>query len=120
MASGLRVRVVWDDTTIEDRVHTSRRTLVIGEGEKARTVAPGCFARARRTGRGWRVSVGAGVTVQVPGEAEAALARETEFVLEPPFRSLSLAAPGARVELEVESLDWNQPKRLRIVRFRAL
>jgi tetratricopeptide (TPR) repeat protein len=104
MASGLRVRVVWDDTTIEDRVHTGRRTLVIGEGGNARTVAPGCFARARRTGRGWRVSVGAGVTVQVPGEAEAMLERETELVLEPPFRSLSLVAPGARVELEVVEL----------------
>jgi Tfp pilus assembly protein PilF len=123
MASGLRVRVVWDDTIIEDRVHTGRRTVVIGEGEKARTVAPGCCARARRAGRGWRVTVEPGVTVQVPGEPVKTLETATELVLEPPFRFLSLAAPGsleapgspeapgARVELEVVELSEEQRDR---------
>jgi tetratricopeptide (TPR) repeat protein len=108
MASGLRTRVVWDDTTIEDRVHT-RRTVHIGEGERARTVAPGCFARARRRGRAWHISVESGVVVELPGETARVSEVRTEHILKPPFRSLKLRPSSvdgveARVELEVVDL----------------
>jgi tetratricopeptide (TPR) repeat protein len=106
MASGLRARVLWDDTTIEDRVHT-RRTVHIGEGERARTVAPGCIARARRRGRAWHVSVEPGVVVELPGETARVSEVRTEHILKPPFRSMKLRpstvdGPEARMDAQVE------------------
>jgi tetratricopeptide (TPR) repeat protein len=111
MASGLRVRVVWDDTTIEDRVHTGS-TLQIGDGERVQAVAPGCFARAERSGRGWRVVVEPGVVVETPGEIARVSELRTEFLLVPPFRSLKLSAPEARVELEVIDLAQEHTDRV--------
>jgi Tfp pilus assembly protein PilF len=104
MASGLRVRVVWDDTTVEDRIHTGR-TLHIGEGERARAVAPGCFARARRRRRGWQITVEPGVVVETAGETACVSEIRTEHLLEPPFRSLKLASADARVDIEVVDLS---------------
>src|SRR4051812_14389997 len=100
MASGLRARVVWDDTTVEDRVHT-RRTVHIGEGGRARVVAPGCGARARRRRGGWQITVEPGVVAELPGDTARVSKIRTPHLLKPPFRSLALSAPGARVELEV-------------------
>src|SRR6478672_5929459 len=101
MASGLRARVVWDQTTVEDRVHTGR-TVAIGEGGRARVVAPGCGARARRRRGGWHITVDPGVVAELPGDAVARLSENrTEHFLKPPFRSLKLSGPDATVELEV-------------------
>jgi tetratricopeptide (TPR) repeat protein len=100
MSSGLRVKVVWDDTTVEDRIH-HRRRVEIGEGERARAVAPGCFARARRRGSAWHVSVEPGVVIEAPGESAVVSESKSERILKPPFRSLSLSSASARVELEV-------------------
>src|SRR5262249_7921983 len=97
------VKVVWDDTTIEDKVH-DRRRVEIGEGEQARAVAPGCFARARRRGRAWHVTVEPGVVVGAPGEVAQGSESRTERVLQPAFRSLTLSSANARVELEVIEL----------------
>ncbi len=105
MSSGLRVRVLWDDTTVEDRVYLGRRALHIGDGERARAVAPGCFATAQRRGRGWRITVEPGVTVEAPGEAPSVIEKQTERLLVPPFRSLTLSGSSAKVELEVIELD---------------
>jgi tetratricopeptide (TPR) repeat protein len=100
MSSGLRVKVVWDDTTIEDKVHHGSR-VEIGEGERARAVAPGCFARARRRGDAWYIKVDPGVVVEKPGEAAQVSQAASEWILKPPFRSLTLASESARVGLEV-------------------
>src|SRR5690242_5789641 len=105
MAIGLRARVVWDDTTVEDRVHT-RRTVRIGGGERVRVVAPGCGAQARRRGGGWQVTVDPGVVAELPGDTAVRVSENrTVHYLKPPFRSLKLSGPEARVELEVVDLS---------------
>jgi hypothetical protein len=51
-----------------------------------------------------------------PAERKAAISREVVF-----FKQGKLElANGAHVEFEVDTLDWNQPKRLRILKFKTL
>jgi len=108
MALAFRIRVIWDDTTIEDSVHHSGKPLLIGSGPHADVVAPGlkgCYVRLARRGRGFElhVPVGGALRVEFPGEepidlsgAETAYARQ----LDPPFGSGRLVIGSAIVEFE--------------------
>jgi hypothetical protein len=73
MGLGLRVRVVWDGTTVEDRLH-DRPVVRIGAGRWAQVVAPGRFERyatVMRARGGYQLVVAPGAAVEVASSGEA-------------------------------------------------
>src|SRR5579859_1375300 len=75
MATGLRIRVLWDDTLIEDRIHVRERTFV-GTGPLAHVATPATEDGTPRyvvlTVRGalieLRVARGVAQSIEFPGE----------------------------------------------------
>ena len=114
MAVGMRVRVTWDDTIVEDKLFVGRRVLRIGSGRRATTPAPHRdgwaldeerYATLTRKGRGFELRIGPGVaeTVEFPGEEPIDLATLTStFVrqLDPPYGSGRIRFAHATVEFE--------------------
>lgn len=109
MASALRVRVIWDDTIIEDTVYTARRIRIrIGAGERAQVAAPGRedrYATIERQGETFvlRIEPGAACAVERPGEEPVDLTgHEGDYVLRlaPPFGAGRLVIGDAVIELE--------------------
>jgi tetratricopeptide (TPR) repeat protein len=108
MASGLRVRVTWDDTVVEDRVYLKHEVAFIGAGADATTIAPGAegkYVVVAACDGGWELTVptGAADAVELPDEPIATLPFKRK--LELPVRSARLTIGGALVELEVLALE---------------
>jgi hypothetical protein len=107
MATGLRIRVTWDDTVVEDRLWFQER-IIIGSGPLAHVVVPGAYGRyAVITRHGvvfqLRVEPGTMESIEFPGEEridgigmDEPLVRE----MKPPFGTGKLTVGGAVVEFE--------------------
>jgi tetratricopeptide (TPR) repeat protein len=119
MALAFRIRVIWDDTVIEDHVHDGG-SLLIGAGPHANVVAPGKtghYVSFTRKGKGFEIVIppGAARTVEFPGEEPVDLSQATEaFVrqLDPPFGSGRLHIGNAVIEFERAELLREQRDRL--------
>lgn len=108
MAIALRVRVFWDGTIIDDRLHFGRRVR-IGASEKAQVAAPDAPERFNRyvvlTWRGrtleLRVEPGAADAVEFPGEEPVAVEGQPfARLMRPPFGSGAIKIGSARIEFE--------------------
>jgi hypothetical protein len=108
MAIALRVRVFWDDTIIDDRLHFGRRVR-IGASEKAQVAAPDAPERFNKyvvlTWRGTalqlEVEPGAADSVEFPGEEPVAVeAKPFSRLMKPPFGSGTIRIGSAKIEFE--------------------
>jgi Tfp pilus assembly protein PilF len=96
MALAIRVRITWDETVVEDRLHVGRRAVRIGAGARARAATPGQpgsydrYATLRLVGKALelRVQPGAAARVELPGEPPVEVG-DQEYVrlMQPPFGS---------------------------------
>jgi Flp pilus assembly protein TadD len=100
MAVGLRVRVNWDETTVEDRVFSGWDELRIGRGPAAAVPTSGglgCYVVLRRQGAAIAVEVepGSAAWLQRPGdEARQLVDGRTALELKPPFRQVTFGFGG--------------------------
>jgi hypothetical protein len=102
MGIGLRVRVEWDDTTVEDRVYVGRRPVRVGEGARATTVAPGWRVTATRRRGGYDLDLaGRGVLDRPGGPPLPVGGAGCRLRL---HRAARLVSPTVTVELEVVDL----------------
>jgi Flp pilus assembly protein TadD len=108
MAIALRVRVFWDETIIDDRLHFGRRVR-IGAGEKAQVAAPDAPERfSKYVVLTWRgrtlelaVEPGAADSVEFPGEEPIAVEGQPfSRLMRPPFGSGVIKIGSARIEFE--------------------
>jgi hypothetical protein len=119
MGLAIRVRVTWDRTVIEDRVHFG--ALRIGAGPLAHTAAPGrkgAYVTLTPKGRGFelRVEPGAAHAVEFPGEPRIELTGlDSPWCkqLDPPFGSGQLVIAGdvgdTIIEFERLGMTAGQP-----------
>jgi Tfp pilus assembly protein PilF len=107
MATGLRIRVTWDDTVIEDRIHFNER-IFIGSGPLAHVVVPaqhGSYAVVVRRGAVFELRVAPNTmqSIEFPGEERIDGAQLDETLvreMKPPFGAGRLTVGGAVVEFE--------------------
>ncbi len=119
MSLAFRIRVIWDDTIIEDHLHDGGRVL-IGAGPLANVVVPGKighYASLVRRGKGFQITIppGGAESVEFPGEDAIDLSQAAEpFVrqLDPPFGSGRLRVGSAVVEFERAEMLREQRDRL--------
>jgi tetratricopeptide (TPR) repeat protein len=106
--AAIRIRVIWDETTIEDHVHAGSGTLRIGAGPAAHVIAPGREGRyvtitTRGAGLSLVIPPGGADAIEFPGEERLDLTNlETPFVrqLDPPYGSGKLQIGAAVVEFQ--------------------
>ncbi len=104
---GVRIRVIWDETVVEDRIHFGDR-IFIGSGSLATVAVPGEPGRyVVLTVRGktieLRAARGTADAIEFPGEPVVdARALDETLVrsMEPPFGSGRITVGGAVVEFE--------------------
>jgi|GEM_PF-2924145 len=114
MGVALRVRVIWDDTIVEDRVFSRFTELRIGAGGLAQVAVPGVAHRyltILADGNVLELRADAGVVdwIEFPGEAQLSSQEPLLRRLQPPFGSarISFGGGAAVVELERVTLPVN-------------